>query len=221
MKTVAAMLVIVLTGCATTLDPNFAVQMESYRLTITSQQNVEIAKARAEEARYNALATIADRADAQSKQMAILALALSGRSEAAARPVEVQLPRIPETAEDRALKWASVLVPSVANIALAGFSYSLGKRQSDNQAATTQSSYAALVAMKPPAVDFTKLPPTTNTVTMTTTNIHNDTEVGNRDGFVVVGGQAPTNPTQDNRVTTPAPVVITPVVVVPPVITGP
>ena len=44
MKRFAALLTVALTGCATTLDPNYAVQLESYRLTIMSQQNVEVAR---------------------------------------------------------------------------------------------------------------------------------------------------------------------------------
>src|SRR4029077_5707646 len=108
MRAIAIAAAVCLAGCQTTLDPNYAIQLESYRLTITSQQNVEIAKARAEEARYNAMAQIAERSDAQTKSMAILALALGGRGEAQAQNVAVQLPRIPETQEDRALKWAAI-----------------------------------------------------------------------------------------------------------------
>lgn len=213
MKRTALALSIALAGCQTTLDPNYALQLESYRLTISSQQQVEVARARAEEARYQAIALVAERADAQSKQMAILALALSRSSEAAARAIEVQLPRIPETQEDRALKWAAVFAGPVTAVATGYFGYRLGQTQSNNQAATTQASYSALVAFKPQPQPFV---PTTQTVTNTTTNIRNDTDVTNRDGFVVVGGQAPTNPTQDNRVTPVVPIV--PVVVVPPVV---
>lgn len=203
-------------GCQTTLDPNYALQLESYRLTITSQQNVEMAKSRAEEARYNAIAAVAERADAASKQMAIFALALLRGGDVQVRNVEVQLPRIPETQEDRALKWASILVPTVATVAIAGFSASVARTQSNNQAATTQASYTAFTKFAAP-IDFTKIPPTTVTNTWTSTNIRDDNNVTNHDGFVQVGGQAPVSGTQDNRVTTPAPV-ITPVVVVPPVV---
>jgi hypothetical protein len=202
-----------LAACQTTLDPNYAIQLESYRLTITSQQQVEMAKARAEEARYNAMAAIAERADPSTKSMAILALALSRGSEAVARAVEVALPRIPETQEDRALKWAAVFAGPVTAVTMGYFGYKLGQTQSNNQAATTQASYNALAAFKPVPQPFV---PTTQTINTTTTNIRNDTDVQNRDGFVVVGGQAPTNPTQDNRVTPVVPIV--PVVVVPPVV---
>lgn len=208
---ITAVLCIALTGCATTLDPNFSVQMEAYRLTITSQREVDVAKARAEEARYQAMAVIAERSDAQTKSMALLALALSGRGEVSTRPIEVQLPQIPKTQEDRALQWAAVFAGPTTALISSYFGYQLGKTQSNNQASTTQASYAALVAFKPVQQPFV---PTTSTVNNITTN--SQTDLWNRDGFVNVGGagqQAPTSATQDNSPVTP----IVPVVIVPPV----
>lgn len=130
-------------GCQTTLDPNYALQLESYRLTISSQQAVEVAKARAEEARYNAMATIADHADPQSKQMAILALALGRGGEASAGRVAAVLPNPPESQEDRALKWAAIFAGPVTSVATGYFGYQLGKTQSNNQANSTIASYNA------------------------------------------------------------------------------
>jgi hypothetical protein len=214
MKYIVFGLCVTLTGCATTLDPNYALQLESYRLTISAQQSVEIAKANAEAARYAAMAAIAERADAQTKSMALFALALSGRGESAARPVEVQLPRIPETQEDRALKWASVFAGPTTALVTSYFGYQLGKTQSNNQAATTQSSYAALVSMKPVQPPFV---PTTQTINTITTNT--DAWVTNRDGLVIVGGAQPTSGSQDNST---RPVVVPPVVpIVPVVVTNP
>jgi hypothetical protein len=202
-----------LAGCATTLDPNYAIQLESYRLTITSQQNVEIARARAEEARYNAMAQIAERSDGATKSMAILALALSRGESASTRPTEVHLPRIPETQEDRALKWASVFAGPTTALVTSYFGYQLGKTQSNNQAQTTQASYAALVAFKPAPIDFTKLPATTDSHNIINTTT--DAWITNRDGLVVVGGAQPTTGTQDNSPVTIVPPVFAPVVVVP------
>lgn len=218
----AALVALNLAGCQTTLDPNYAIQLESYRLTITSQQNVEMAKARAEEARYNAMAAIAERSDSQTKSMAILALALSRSSEAVARAVEIALPRIPETQEDRALKWAAVFAGPVTAVTMGYFGYKLGQTQSNNQAATTQASYNAFGKFAVP-IDFSKLPATTDSHNIITTTTTTDTRnnVTNRDGFVQVGGQAPVNGTQDNSVRPIAvvpPVFNTPVVVVPPVV---
>jgi hypothetical protein len=200
--------VVCLAGCQTTLDPNYAIQLESYRLTITSQQNVEIAKARAEEARYNAMAQIAERSDAQTKSMAILALALGGRGEATTQNVAVQLPRIPETQEDRALKWAAIFSGPTTALVSSYFGYRLGQTQSNNQATTTQASYAALVAMKP--APFVPLP-TTDSHNIINTTTTTDAWITNRDGLVVVGGAQPTGGVQDNS----------PVAIVPPVVVVP
>jgi hypothetical protein len=203
-KLVVAIVALTLAGCQTTLDPNYAIQLESYRLTITSQQSVEIARANAEAARYHAMAQIAERADPSTKSMAILALALGGRGgDASTKPVEVHLPRIPETQEDRALKWASVFAGPTTALVTSYFGYQLGKTQSNNQAQTTQASYAALVAFKPQPVDWSKAPGSTYTNIVTT----NTADVTNRDGLVVVGGDG-----------TLRPEVVSPVVVVPPVV---
>jgi hypothetical protein len=215
MRLTPVVIALCLGGCQTTLDPNYAIQLESYRLTITSQQNVEIARARAEEARYNAMAQIAERSDGPTKSMAILALAMSRGEGAAAKPIEVHLPRIPETSEDRALKWASVFAGPTTALISSYFGYQLGKTQSNNQAQTTQASYAALVAFKPAPFDWSKIPPTTSTVTTNNITTNTDANVTNRDGLVVVGGAQPTSGQQDN-----SPVVIVPPVVVVPT-TGP
>ena len=79
-------LALALAGCQTTLDPNYALQLESYRLTLTSNQAVEVARANAEAARYSALAEIGHRGGPQAQQLAILALALSGKGGGESRP---------------------------------------------------------------------------------------------------------------------------------------
>lgn len=143
MKRALALAVSLLSGCATTLDPNYALQLESYRLTITSQQNVEIAKARADEARYQAMATIAQHGGPQAQQLAIVALALGGRGDTSTRNTVVNLPTIPENQEDRALKWAAIFAGPVTSVATGYFGYRLGVTQSNNTANSTIASYNA------------------------------------------------------------------------------
>jgi len=133
-------------GCQTTMDPNYALAMESYRLTITSQQSVEIAKARAEEARFNAIATIGERGDPQSRQLAIMALAMNRGEGFAAQPVPVNLPAIPENQEQRALKWAAIFAGPAISLVQGYFGYRLGVEQSRNTADSTIASYNALGA---------------------------------------------------------------------------
>jgi hypothetical protein len=144
MKTHHLALSLLVSGCATTLDPNFSVQMQAYSDTVRAQQQVEMARARAEEARYNALAAIAQTSDGTSRQMAILALALGKGGEAGARNIAVTLPTIPESQEDRALKWAAIFAGPVTNVATGYFGYRLGATQSNNQRDTSIASYNAL-----------------------------------------------------------------------------
>jgi hypothetical protein len=145
MRSIAIAMLALLSGCATTLDPNYALQLDAYRLTISSQQSVEVAKARAEEARYNAMASIATSADPQSKQMALLALALArGGSGGELRQVNVALPQAPETQEDRALKWAAIFAGPLTSVAQGYFGYRLGVTQSNNTAASTIASYNSM-----------------------------------------------------------------------------
>jgi hypothetical protein len=139
----ALILPIALCGCATTLDPNYAMQIQAYADTVRAQQSVEVAKARAEEARYNAMASIASTADPQSKQMALLALALGGHGGEASAPRAVVLPNIPESQEDRALKWAAVFAGPVTSVATGYFGYRLGVTQSNNATQSTVASYNA------------------------------------------------------------------------------
>jgi hypothetical protein len=216
---------LVLGGCQTTLDPNYALQLESYRLTISAQQSVEIAKANAEAARYAAMAAIAERADGPTKSMAIFALAMSRGGEASTKPVEVHLPRIPETQEDRALKWATVFAGPTTALVSSYFGYQLGKVQSNNQAQTTQASYAALVAFKPQPIDWSKIPGSVSniitTTTNTTTDTRNDTDITNRDGNVNVGVGAPANQDNSPIAIVPPVVVVPPVVPIVPVVTTP
>jgi hypothetical protein len=135
---------ITLPGCQTTMDPNYSLQIEAYRLTIQSQREVDVAKSQAEAARYAAIADIASRGDLVSRQTAIIALALSGKDGVLARPEAVVLPRIPENQEDRALKWAAIFAGPTIAIAQGYFGYRLGVTQSNNTANSTIASYNAL-----------------------------------------------------------------------------
>ena len=137
-------LALALAGCQTTLDPNYALQLESYRLTLTSNQAVEVARANAEAARYAALAEIAAKGGPQSQQLAILAIALSGKAGGESPVRAVVLPNIPESQEDRALKWAAIFAGPLTSVAQGYFGYRLGVTQSNNTANSTIASYNAL-----------------------------------------------------------------------------
>jgi hypothetical protein len=143
MRTIALLLLACLAGCQTTMDPNYALAMESYRLTITSQQSVEIARARAEEARYNAISAIGA-GDPASRQMAIMALALTRGEGFTAAPVPVSLPVVPESQEARAFKWAALFAGPAISLVQGYFGYRLGVEQSRNTADSTIASYNVL-----------------------------------------------------------------------------
>ena len=69
--------------------------------------------------------------------MAIFALALGRGDGGTARNVGLTLPAIPESPEDRALKWAAIFAGPTTAIATGYFGYRLGVTQSNNAAATT------------------------------------------------------------------------------------
>lgn len=100
-KIVALMAVVFLAGCSTAGDYYKSVDN-------TNARNVEIAvaNARAEEARYNALARIASTGDATTKVAATMALALGGGK-------QTQQAAVAQPLQSEALQWASVLVPGV------------------------------------------------------------------------------------------------------------
>src|SRR5207342_2350590 len=89
-------------------------------------------------------AAIAQHGEPQAQQMAIMALALGGRGESAARSTDVLVPRIPETQEDRALKWAAIFAGPITSVAQGYFGYRLGVAQSNNTANSTIASYTSM-----------------------------------------------------------------------------
>lgn len=137
------LLSLALTGCVTTLDPNYALQLESYRLTISAQQAVEVAKANAEEARYQAMAAIAQNSDPNTRNMAVMALALARGGGGGGGNVNVVLPQAPERQEDRAYKWAALFAAPVATLVQGYFGYRTAINASNNNKDTSIASYNA------------------------------------------------------------------------------
>mgnify|MGYP003575165693 CR=1 FL=1 len=140
------LLCVALAGCATYLDPNYAVQIEAYRQTVAAQKMVEVEKAKAEAARYDAIAAIAAYGDAATRGMALVALALAGRDGSSVQQVNVAIPQAPERQEDRAFKWAALFAAPVATLAQGYFTYRLGVTQSNNATNASIASYNALGA---------------------------------------------------------------------------
>ena len=78
---------------------------------------VEIERAKTESERLRALQTIASQGDETARTAAVMALTFGGNSnQSNSNPSGMQIPRQQESNSDIALKWASVLVPSLTNL---------------------------------------------------------------------------------------------------------
>jgi hypothetical protein len=185
-----------LVGCQSTGYQEYALAM------------ARIAEAQASVAREQSIAmmTLArdPNAGETTRTVAVLMLALGVQTNKAS--VQIQPP------QNEALQWAQVLLPTVATLGLGYWGYRTAVTQSNNQAQTTQASYAAFTAFKPTPIDFSKFPVTNDSHNITTTTTQ--TRITNDDGVIAVGA----NPTasQDNSTRPVTPIV--PVVVVPPVV---
>jgi hypothetical protein len=198
MKATAWTLVVMLTGCQTTGYQDYADAM------------ARIAEAQASIAKEQmfAMRQLAENGgDQTTRTVAVVMLALGAQN--GQRQVQLAPP------QNEALEWARILVPSLSTLAMGWFGYRLGMTQSDNAADVSiagygamqgiaQGGYNAITAFKPLPIDWSGLAglrPNTTTTTTTTTNTAID--IANRDGQVVINGNA----TQ--------PAIVPPVVVVP------
>lgn len=124
MKILAIAVLLLLTGCATSKE---------YASYLAAHQAAHEAKASAEKARYAAIAEIAkNSADPSARTAAVMALAM-GKSESQVVP--------PAPPQDKVLQWASILMPTLTNIATAGFSYRAGVVASNNSRDVTIAGY--------------------------------------------------------------------------------
>jgi hypothetical protein len=99
--------VLTLTGCGTT---------SNYQQYAQTQENIAVARAQADIERYKTLQAIANSGDTTARVAAVIALQQG-------TPSSNNSPRIeqPTSVGDTALKWASVLIPSLTQF------YSIGK----------------------------------------------------------------------------------------------
>jgi len=198
MKATAWTLVVMLTGCQTTGYQDYADAMARI-----AEANASISR---EQTR--AMQELAQHGgDQTTRTVAVVMLALGAQN--GQRQVQLAPP------QNEALEWARILVPSLSTLAMGWFGYRLGMTQSDNAADVSiagygamqgiaQGGYNAITAFKPLPIDWSGLAalrPNTTTTTTTTTNTAID--IANRDGQVVINGNA----TQ--------PAIVPPVVVVP------
>ena len=121
--------VLTLTGCAT--GPS------DYERYAQAQENIALARAEAETAKYKALESIALKGGEGASVAAAMGIAMGGGN---ASPRDVQMLQ-PRSTTDRLLPWASLLVPSLtqfysitknADIAITNSNNNLEGKKSDN-----------------------------------------------------------------------------------------
>lgn len=118
----------------------------NYSEYLITQQNIEVAKANAEAARYQAMAEIAKYGDTTTQVAAMMSMQAQGMSPAASARANIQAPR---SAAEEVRAWASILVPSATQIAINAQNTSATKHASDNNAliSTTNSANAMATAI--------------------------------------------------------------------------
>lgn len=106
---------VILVGCATN-DAYYAAIQHA------NEQNarIELARAHAEAERLDALRSMAISGDETSRTAAIMGLSFAGQtaggSSGGGSAAGIAAPRAPESPGDTALRWASVVLPSVTNL---------------------------------------------------------------------------------------------------------
>lgn len=218
MKTLVLLAALALTGCGTT-------QYEAYA---KAQGDIAKANADAQTERYKALSKVAESGTDTARVAAVVALAIGGNSQSQ-QTQQVAAP------QNEALAWASILAPTLTNIASMAVNAKVAAHSADNAARVAESTNATFAAIAgkiqapvtvvPTAVNqvvAAPIIPQANVSTVTTTTTNDNHAVSNTtaststttlSGSGVIGSGS-------NSVT-PAPVVITPVVTTPPVVITP
>jgi len=158
MKTLAIILALALTGCAST----------DYDAYAKAQGEIARAKSEADTARYSALSKIAEGGTDSARIAAVMALALGGGSQS--QPVQaVQAP-----APSQALQWAGILVPSLTTLASINANMRIGLANADNSARIAESTNSTFLGVaskiQAPAAAAANITTTTNTTTTSTDN---------------------------------------------------
>ncbi len=125
-QVVTVLVTVLMVGCTTTGSDYY----DAIRDAAASQALVS-------EARYKALATVAQSGDAGAASAAVMAIALTDDT-----------PIIPSMVESDALKWAQVLVPTVGTLGGLWMQTDLAKTQSNNSKAVQLASFSSNEAIQ-------------------------------------------------------------------------
>lgn len=177
--------------CALSLTACASPDYEQYS---KAQVNITTAKHQADAAKYKALSDIASSGDSTAKIAAVMALALGSQGNATQSTLQA-----PQASQ--ALQWASILVPGLTQVAGMRYNFLSQQTQSNNATAlgiSTNSTFAGIAGniQAPGSI-------TTNTLS----------------GVGTLGSGAYSTSDRHDTVNTPAPVVITPTVIKPIVLT--
>ena len=133
-----------LTGCAANTD---------YKMYAETQQKIAQAHAVAQTARYNALAEIAKSGDSAAKVAAVLSIQMGNMAGGSNQQTQQNI-AAPEDLNQKMLRWAGVLLPTVtqglgiaAQLHAANVQKQIAVTQSNNAAATAQNTNNTFAAM--------------------------------------------------------------------------
>ena len=178
--------------CALSLTACASPDYEQYS---KAQVNIATAKHQADAVKYKALSDIASSGDSSAKIAAVMALAV-GTGDTQQSIIQAPQP-------NQALQWASILVPGITQVAGMRYNYLSQQTQSNNATALGMSTNNTFVGL----AGKIQAPGSTSTYTSTTTL----SGTGNL-------GSGTYSTTDRNDSTSSAPIVVTPVTVVPPVV---
>lgn len=128
-------------GCAST----------NYQQYTDANLKMVQAKASADKARFQALEKVATSGDANTRNMAVMALAL-GNQQGSTAPTALEAPR------DPLLQWASILVPSATQIGLKAFDVVSAINASDNNVKVEGIRYGTINNIAVEGIKGAKLP---------------------------------------------------------------
>lgn len=181
-------------GCASTND---------YKTYSEGQAKIEVAKHKAEEAKWKALASIAQGGDTTAKVAAVMALSAGSNQ---VQATQLQAP------QNEMLQWASILLPNITQMYGIGKNAAVAMRSSDNGARVAESTNNAFVGIAgkiqaPGAV--TNTTNTSNVTRTTTTSVGDYSGTSSGNSGRIAGGSITDSTHAPTIVTQPAPVVVT------------
>lgn len=166
---------ILLSACSTT---DYKMYSDSVTEIELNKTKIEIAKHNAEAEKYKAMAVIAASGTETAKVAAVIAMTVGTGTNSQVQQNYQQL-RAPESASETALRWGSILIPSLTQLYTVKAAADVSIRNSDNNAAIAQSTNNAFVGMAG-KIQAPVVTPQANvtTTTNTTTDSYNNTLSG-------------------------------------------